>query len=110
MSTIEQIAERQQTSRVFILGAGFSKPAGFPLATELTDAVLAEFQKISGNDHPIFAFAADVRRLHRWITRSSAMPHLNIEVFYDYASYYAERFRFEHHLEVVGRDAGDTAF
>ena len=33
------------SKRVFILGAGFSKMAGMPLATDLTNLVLAKFRE-----------------------------------------------------------------
>jgi len=95
---------------VFILGAGFSKPAGFPLATELTDAVLDALRETVGDDYELFDFANHVRRLHQWITQSKTLPLLNIEEFYEYASVYAERFKFEQHREPVGRDYGDTAY
>jgi hypothetical protein len=96
--------------RVFILGAGFSKPAGFPLATELTDEVLAQMQEIVGSEDPIFDFADIIRRLHQWIRKSKSLPPVSIEEFYDYATIFAERFKFEHHGETVGRHYGDTAY
>lgn len=34
-------ATTELTNRLFLLGAGFSKPAGLPLATELLDLVIA---------------------------------------------------------------------
>lgn len=95
---------------MFILGAGFSKPAGFPLATELTDEVLDSFEKFVGSDYELFAWADHVRRLHQWITAEASLPKLNIEEFYEYISVYAERFRLEQHSEPVGRNAGDTAY
>ncbi len=36
--------------RLFFLGAGFSRPAGVPLATELLDLVLAEVERFSGGE------------------------------------------------------------
>ena len=36
--------------RVFILGAGFSKPAGMPLATELTTDLIQHFRGILRDD------------------------------------------------------------
>lgn len=94
--------------RVFILGAGFSKAAGFPLATELTDEVLDALRKRVREDHELFKFADHVSQLHRWITRSNTLTPLNIEEFYDYASVYIERLRMEQHCATVGRDAGET--
>ena len=39
------------SQRLFILGAGFSKPAGLPLATELLDSVLNEIEHLNGRTH-----------------------------------------------------------
>ena len=36
--------------RVFILGAGFSKQVGLPLATELTELLMAKFRQIDHRD------------------------------------------------------------
>lgn len=94
-------------TRVFVLGAGFSKPAGFPLATELTNEVLDELRDLVGDDYDLFSFVEHVRKLHQWISRSQTIPLLNIEEFYEYASVYAERFRFEQHRTPVGRHDGD---
>lgn len=96
--------------RVFILGAGFSKPAGFPLATELTDEVLSTIRGLMGDDYELFEFARHVQELHQWISRTDSLPRLNIEEFYDYLTVFRERFMFEHHLELVDRYAGDTAY
>ena len=98
------------TRRVFILGAGFSKPAGFPLATELTDKVLDAFHATAGAAHELFKFAADVQRVHDWIEKNRRMSKINIEEFYDYATVYAERLRLEQHDVPVGRLSGETPY
>ena len=47
-------------SRVFILGAGFSKQAGMPLATELTSLILGG--RILRNDQEAQRWAADLKK------------------------------------------------
>jgi hypothetical protein len=101
---------KSQYRRMFILGAGFSKPAGFPLATDLTDEVLEKLREIVGPEDEVFDFANNIRQLHKWIKQSQTLPPLSIEEFYDYATTFAERFRLEHHGEKVGRHWGDTAY
>lgn len=110
MNSLTEHTLQTQAKRVFILGAGFSKPAGLPLATELTDDLLGEIRQRVGDDHRLLQFADHIRQLHQWISRKHSIPLLNIEEFYDYATNYAERFRFEQHLQTVGRDAGETAY
>jgi hypothetical protein len=39
-----------QLPRLIILGAGFSRPAGLPLSTELLDLVLAELRRFEGQE------------------------------------------------------------
>ena len=98
--------------RVFILGAGFSKPAGFPLATELTDELLKVYEETTGKADELLQFAAHVRQLHKWLRdrHGNVIPMLNIEEFYEYADIYAEQCRLEQHREVVGRGYGETSY
>lgn len=103
-------SSRESEKRAFVLGAGFSRPAGFPLATHLTDEVLDSLRQLVGEDYELFDFADHVRRLHKWLTRSEALPALNIEEFYEYATVYAEQLRMEQHRATVGRDAGETPY
>lgn len=99
------------SKRVFILGAGFSHPAGFPLATQLTDEVLESLRElINDEEYELFQFADHIRKLHQRLVRSQTLPALNIEEFYEYATVYAERSRMEQHRETVGRDAGETPY
>jgi len=98
------------SKRAFILGAGFSKAAGFPLATELTDELLASVREVVGNDYPLFDFVNHVQRLQQWLDRSQSISALNIEQLYDYATLYAEIFRLEHHAIPVGRYSGETPY
>ena len=99
-----------EARRVFILGAGFSKPAGFPLATELTDEVLAELRRLVGTDYGLFRLAEHLHQLQQWTQRTQTMRPLNIEEFYEYASIVAERLRCDQHTVEVGRNAGETPF
>lgn len=104
------VAKSEAARRVFILGAGFSRPAGFPLATELTDQVLESLRKLVGDDYELFEFADQIQRLHKWITQSQTLPALNIEEFYEYATVYAEQLRMKQHCVTVGRGAGETPY
>jgi abortive infection AbiH-like protein/SIR2-like protein len=96
--------------RVFILGAGFSKPAGFPLATGLTNEILELIQKNTGADYELLQFAEYINKLHQWITQSSSLLPLNIEEFYEYATEHAERLRMDQHFTTVGRLYGETPY
>lgn len=109
METPNEATPEAQAKRVFILGAGFSKPAGLPLATELTDDVLNELRKLVGDEYELFKFARHIRELHQWMNQTRGMSPLNIEEFYNYATTYIERLRLDQHLQPVGRDAGETA-
>lgn len=109
------MTETDQSRRVFILGAGFSRSAGFPLATELTDELLSAIEESLGSDYEFLAYANQIKRLHAWLigtrrSASKAIAPLNIEEFYEYAYAYSERFRLEQHRETVGRNAGDTEY
>ena len=98
--------------RVFILGAGFSRPAGFPLATELTDEMVARLSVDDDDDDEdgLGSFARHIDGVHQWITRSESISALNIEEFYDYATVTAERLRMDHQTATVDRTAGETAY
>lgn len=109
METPNKPTPEAQAKRVFILGAGFSKPAGLPLATQLTDDVLNELRKLVGDEYELFEFARHIRELHQRMNQTGGMSPLNIEEFYNYATTYIERLRLDQHLQPVGRDAGETA-
>ena len=97
-------------NRVFVLGAGFSKAAGLPLATELTDEVLRDIRERVGDEYGLIQFAGHIAELHGWLGRSGAMRALNIEEFYNYATVYEERLMMDQHRATVGRFAGETPF
>lgn len=90
--------------RAFILGAGFSKQAGMPLATELTSLIL------KGTD------LKDLEEMQSWLAdfrqRLSAAEGsgggasglvLNVEQMFDFAAYDAELWRMRQQLCPVGR-------
>lgn len=86
----------QPLPRLFVLGAGFSKPAGLPLSNELLDLVLADLLSLHG----------DETHLHRSIpgyleflkaTRGSEPAQIDIEEFAAYLDY-------RHAFGILGTD------
>ena len=71
--------------RVFILGAGFSKQAGMPLATELTPLLRRTFEEYDHEE--ALAWLASLDERINWINQTSenAAPSLNIEELFDFA-------------------------
>jgi len=100
------------TKRVFILGAGFSKQAGLPLATELTSLILDNTE------------LRELKELRSWLddfkarlaavvgVRSDVSGFLpNVEQLFDLATYDEELWRMKQQLCPVGRGHGpDTAW
>lgn len=75
------------SKRVFILGAGFSKQAGMPLATQLTELLIKDFQ-VPGNES-LYKWFKDLENRIEWLNKSSpehSWP-LNVEELFDLASY-----------------------
>jgi len=93
--------------RVFIFGAGFSKPAGLPLATELLP-LLEERLDIPEARQWIQDFNETVA----WLEGDNGKPSqfkLNIEQFFHLAHFAIESYRLGQHCELVGRfDGPDT--
>jgi hypothetical protein len=89
--------------RVFILGAGFSKAAGMPLATELLEPI---------------ARRLELAEMEGWLTRLSERLawlqdaavdspfKMNIEQVFHFAHFDAETHKLLQHLEPVGRHDG----
>jgi len=92
------------TKRVFVLGAGFSKPAGMPLATELLPLLTQKLELDEMKDW----FDGMCQRL-AWLTGSDQQTNsfkLNIEQVFHYAHFDIEVHRLRQHLAPVGRHDG----
>lgn len=92
--------------RLFILGAGFSKQAGMPLATELTPLVLDKSELRDLKDFQ--GWVKDIRIRIARVEDSAQGASLNIEQLFDFASFDVELFRMRHQACRVGRSYGDT--
>ncbi len=95
--------------RVFILGAGFSKQAGLPLATELTSLILDETELKDLED--MQAWVADLKQrvaATEGTGEDASRFPLNIEQLFDFAKYDEELCRMKQQLCPVGREWGDT--
>jgi len=96
------------TNRVFILGAGFSKQAGMPLATELTPLLLEKFRKYDVKE--MLEWFEFLKQRIDWLNQKSSTPEnkINIEQVFDLARFDVEAWRLKQHKCPVGRSAGDT--
>lgn len=92
--------------RVFILGAGFSKPAKMPLAVELTDSLIAR-ATMSGEIDEMHEWCNSLQKRLRYLGQGET-ARINIEEFFHYAQFEAEVWRLKHHLAPVGRNDGQT--
>jgi len=75
------------TKRVFILGVGFSKQAGMPLATELTPLLRRKFEEVDHREALEWFAWLDERA--SWIKNSdqNSVLSLNIEEIFDFAHF-----------------------
>jgi hypothetical protein len=96
--------------RVFILGAGFSKQMGMPLATELTALLRRKFEQ-SDHEEALEWFAWLDERV-RWINGNQETgPHaVNIEEVFDLAHFDALTWRMRQQMCPLGRNSGDTPY
>jgi hypothetical protein len=85
------------TPRVFILGAGFSKAAGFPLADALTDEATARLRSVNNGSNQFAKLCDDWKALHCWLSGSGGKTLMNIEEFYEYAAACRERHLLAHY-------------
>ena len=95
------------TKRVFILGAGFSKQVGMPLATELTSLILNE--KRLGDHEEMQRWLTDFKRrlaVMEGVGNDASDSVLNIEQLFDFAKYDIELWRMKQQLSPVGRGFG----
>ena len=90
--------------KAFILGAGFSKQVGLPLATELTELLTAKFRQIEDDDDAIAWFD----NLKRRIRRVNQDRVVGIEEVFHYAQFDVEIWKMKQQLCQVGRLNGST--
>jgi hypothetical protein len=93
--------------RAFIFGAGFSRPAGMPLATELLPLLQTELKRIY-EDKDMQDWLDDLRERLKWLSndRDKESFASNIEQVFHYAHFDREVFRLRQHLSSVGRQDG----
>ncbi len=89
--------------RVFILGAGFSKATGMPLATDLAHLLIQA--AVESNDDEKMDWLNDLERRLKWLTTEPANS-LNVEELFHYAVFDMERWKMKQHLAHVERGAG----
>ena len=92
------------TKRVFIFGAGFSKPAGMPLATELLPLLQQELELGDMRE-----WLDGLSERLAWLSGSDQQADsftLNIEQVFHYAHFDIEVHRLKQHLAPVGRQDG----
>ena len=92
------------TRRVFILGAGLSKQAGMPLATELTTLIINKFKE-EKLDEALSWFDWLKQRID-WMEEAGG--DINIEQVFDFAHYDVCQWRMGQHRCPLGRMDGDT--
>ncbi len=99
----------EQAKRVFILGAGFSRPAGMPLATELLPLLTQELDL-----DELQEWLYDLGQRLAWLDGNDEGQlsfKLNIEQVFHYANFDIEVYRLRQQLERVGRfDGPGTAW
>jgi len=96
------------TKRAFILGAGFSKQAGLPLATELTTLILDKFREYELDE--MLAWFDWLEKRINWLEKASSgtSVSINIEQVFDLAHFDAKALYMKQHRCSIGRSAGDT--
>lgn len=98
------------SKRVFILGAGFSKQAGMPLATELTPLLRRKFEEYDHEE--ALAWLASLDERISWINHTHESPGRppNVEELFDFAHFDALIWKMRQHMCPVGRNWGDTPY
>ena len=94
--------------RIFILGAGFSRQAGMPLATELTNCLLQKHRE--DNPQEMNEWYNFLKQRISWLEKASGEKSvaINIEQVFDLARFDVELWKMRQHLCPVGRQWGDT--
>src|SRR5687768_9795961 len=90
--------------RIFILGAGFSKAAGMPLATELLPLLMEILELDEMNE-----WLAGLGKRLSWLAEADSHASsykLNIEEIFHYARFDMEILRVRQHQAPVGRGDG----
>jgi hypothetical protein len=97
--------EYMSSKRVFILGAGFSKMAGMPLATDLTNHLGGKFQEYDLKD--ALEWLGYLKQRIEWL--GGGKPNgINIEEMFDLAQFDIELWKMRQQLCQLGRNYGDT--
>jgi len=91
--------------RVFILGAGFSKMAGMPLATDLTNHISGKFREDALED--ALEWLDYLQQRIEWLGDGKSKG-INIEEVFDLAKFDIELWKMRQQLCQVGRNYGDT--
>ena len=91
--------------RVFILGAGFSKMAGMPLATDLTNHLGCKFREDDLKD--ALKWLDYLQQRIEWLGDGKSKS-INIEEVFDLAQFDIELWKMRQQLCPVGRNHGDT--
>ena len=102
------------TKRVFILGAGFSKPAGMPLATELLEPICKKLEHGSSedDDHDMQKWLDYLQQRLAWFSECNQQKdhfRLNIEEVFHYAHFDIEAHCLRQQQSLVGRGDGPGA-
>lgn len=106
-------ARTVKTKTVYLLGAGFSKPAGMPLATEVLPLLMKSGRKDDSQDDDrddeMTAWLADLQKRVEWLEGGgSGHRGLNIEEVFHLGHFDAEVHRLKQQLCPVGRSSGET--
>ncbi len=83
------------TKRVFILGAGFSKMAGMPLATDLTNDLFEKFREYDQKD--ALEWLGYLQQRIDWL-REGKSKSINIEEVFDLAQFDIELWKMRQQL------------
>src|SRR5262245_9894092 len=95
--------DSNNTNRVFMLGAGFSKPAGMPLATELLPLLTTQLQHDEMRE-----WLENLGQRLAWLSgtdKKTSSVTLNIEQVFHHANFEIEAHRLRQHMAPVVRMA-----
>ncbi len=93
------------SKRVFILGAGFSKMAGMPLATDLTNHLGGKFREDNLED--ALEWLGCLQQRIEWLGDGKSKG-INIKEVFDLAQFDIELLKMRQQLCQLGRNCGDT--